>query len=221
MRKKMSRRRGRRRGRYHRLADFKSLNYLTLIAMKYGIDSKAFFSSFVEAWGCQESKCESFAIKCREKTQDNAVFLITEGFKVVAQFPLSKQLLEETNPLKGFVPTSISRRKISDMAETENQRIGDLKSGMKRVDLKARILEIPKPKFVFTRYGNSALVTNAKITDETGTINLSLWNDQIDTVSVGDIIHVENAHVVTFRGEQQLRMGKRGHMSVVKKSDCL
>jgi hypothetical protein len=219
MRRKMSRGRGRRRGRYHKLADYKSLNYLSLIAIKYGIDSNDLFSSLVEAWGRQESKYESFSIKCREKTRDNAVFLITKGFKVIAQFPLSKHILEETNPLKEFAPTSILRRQIPDRVETINSPIRDLRSGMKRVDLKARILEIPKPKSVFTRFGNSATVTNAKITDETGVINLSLWNDQIDTVSVGDIIQIENGHVVTFRGERQLRINKRGQVSVVKESD--
>ncbi len=219
MRKKVSRGRGRRRGKYHKLADFKSLNYLSLIAMKYGIDSNGFFSSFVEAWKRQESKCGSFSIRCREKTRDNAVFLITKGFKVVAQFPLSRHILEETNPLKELISTSTSRRKIPYRVENTNSPIEDLKSGMKRVDLNARILEITKPKSVFTRFGNSATVTNAKITDETGIINLSLWNDQIDTVSVGDIIQIENGHVVTFRGERQLRVGKRGHVSVVKKSD--
>jgi hypothetical protein len=188
--------------------------------MKYGIDSNDLFSSLVEAWGRQESKCESLSIKCREKTRDNAVFLITNGFKVIAQFPLSKHILEETNLLKEFAPTSTLRRKIPDRVETVNSPIRDLRSGMKRVNLKARVLEIPKPKSVFTRFGNSATVTNVKVTDETGIINLSLWNDQIDTVSVGDIIQIENGHVVTFRGEQQLRVGKRGHVSVVKKSDA-
>jgi replication factor A1 len=204
-------------GRYHKLADYKSLSYLTLIAMKYGIDLNDLFDSFVQAWGHQASTCENLMIECRKKTRDNAIFLITKGSKVVAQFPISKQVLEETNPLKEFVPTNMPRRKIQDRSETENPRIKDLKSGMKRVDLEARILEIQKPKSVFTRFGNSATVTNAKVTDETGTIYLSLWNDQIDTVSVGDIIQVENGHVVTFRGERQLRVGKRGHVSVVKK----
>ena len=219
MRKKVSRGRGHHRGRYHNIADYKSLNYLALISIKYGIDSNDLFNSFVEAWGYHVSSCENLMIECREKTRDNAVFLLTKGFKVVAQFPLSKHILEKTNPLKEFVPTNTSKRKIQDRGETENPRIKDLKSGMKRVDLEARILEIQKPKSVFTRFGNSATVTNAKVTDETGIIYLSLWNDQIDTVSVGDIIKVENGHVVTFRGKRQLRVGKRGHVSVVKKGD--
>jgi replication factor A1 len=219
MRKKVSRGRGHLRGRYHKLADYKYLNYLALISIKYGIDSNDLFDSFVEAWGHQASACKNLMIECREKTRDNAVFLMTKGFEVVAQFPLSTNIFEKTNPLKEFVLTNTSRRKKQDRVETENPRIKDLKSGMKRIDLKARILEIPKPKSVFTRFGNSATITNAKITDETGIIRLSLWNDQIDTVSMGDIIQVKNGHVVTFRGERQLRIGKRGYLSIVKKGD--
>ncbi len=88
---------------------------------------------------------------------------------------------------------------------------------MNRINLKARILEIPKPRNVITKFGNFAMVTNASIADETGTIQLPLWNKQIDTVSVGDTIQVENARVVTFRGERQLRISRGGHLNVVEK----
>ena len=217
MRMKVSRRRGRPRGRYHKLADLRSLKYLALISMKYGIDSNDFFNSFVEAWGHQESTCKSLSIKCRKKTRDNAVFLITKGFNVVAQFPIPKYILEETNPLKDFASTRTSRRTISKRIKIEHPRIVDLTFGMNRINLKARVIEIPKPKSVFTRFGNFATVTNAKVTDETGIIQLPLWNQQIATVSVGDTIQVENARVVTFRGERQLRVGRGGQLSVIEK----
>ena len=217
MRMKVSRERGRPRGRYHKLADFRFLEYLVLISMKYGIDSNDFFNSFVEAWGRQESTCKSLSIKCRKKTRDNAVFLITKGFNVVAQFPIPKYILEETNPLKDFASTRTSRRTIPERIKIEHPRIVDLTFGMNRINLKARVIEIPKPKSVFTRFGNFATVTNAKVTDETGIIQLPLWNQQIATVSVGDTIQVENARVVTFRGERQLRVGRGGQLSVIEK----
>jgi len=110
-----------------------------------------------------------------------------------------------------------SRRTIPERIKVEHPRIGDLKSGMKRINLKARVLEVPKPRSVFTRFGRFAMVTNASIADETGSIQLPLWNRQIDTVSEGDTIRVENAHVVTFRGERQLRIGRGGQLSVIEK----
>jgi len=188
-----------------------------MISMKYEINSDDFFDSFVEAWKHQESTCKSLLIECRKKTRDNAVFLITNGFRVVAQFLIPKRILEETSSLKMFARTWVSRRTIPEMIKVKHPRIGDLKSGMKQIDLEAKILEIPRPRNVITRFGNFATVTNAKVTDETGIIQLPLWNNQIDTVSVGDTIHVENARVVTFRGERQLRVGRGGQLSVLEK----
>ena len=216
MQMKVSRERGRPRGRYHNLADFKALEYLALISMKYGIDSNDFFNSFIEAWERQESTCESLLIECRKKTPDTAVFLITKGVKVVAQFPIPKNILKETNPLKKFAPKDINE-KIPDRVKIEHPQIRDLKLGMNRINLKARVIEIPKPKNVFTRLGKLSTVANAKVTDETGIIQLPLWNQQIDTVAVGDTIQVENARVVTFKGELQLKVGSGGQLSVIEK----
>ncbi len=217
MRVKTSRGRGRPRGKYRSSADFNLLEYLSFISMKYGIDSEKFFESFVEAWKHQESTCESLLIECRMKTRDNAVFLITDSCRVVAQFPIPKRILEETSPLKDFVPTGWLGKKIVKRIEVKPPRIGDLKSGMNRIGLKARILEISRPRNVVTRFGDFATVTNASIADETGVIQLPLWNQQIDIVSVGDIIQVENARVVTFRGERQLRVGRGGQLSVIER----
>jgi len=217
MRMKMSRGRGRPRGKYRSSADFRLLEYLSFISMKYGIDSEKFFDSFVEAWKHQKSKCKSLLIECRKKTRDHAVFLITNGLRVIAQFSIPKHILEETSPLKELPSTRALRRRIAKRIKVKHPRIGDLKSGMKRIDLRARILEIPRPRNVITKFGNFATVTNASIADETGSIQLPLWNNQIDTFSVGDTIHVENARVVTFRGERQLRVGRGGQLSVIEK----
>jgi hypothetical protein len=217
MRKRISRGRGRPRGRYRSLADLRILESLVLISMKYGIDSEKFFESFVEAWKRQESTCESLLIECRKKTRDNAVFLITNGFRVVAQFPIPKHILEETSPLKMFARTRALWRTTPKRIKIEHPRIEDLQSGMKRINLEARVLEVPKPTSVFTRFGNFATVTNVSVRDETGIIRLPLWNKQIDTVSVGDTIRVENARVVMFRGERQLRVSRGGQLSVIEK----
>ena len=215
MRMKTSRGRGRPRGKYRSLADFRLLEYLALISMKYGIDSDDFFNSFIEAWKRQQSTCKSLLIECRKRTRDYAVFLITNSCKVVAQFPISKRILEETSPLKEFAYAKASRRTIVERAKVKHLQIRDLKSGMNQINLEAKVLKIPKPISVVTRFGEFARVTNVSIKDKTGVIQLPLWNKQIDAISVGDVIQVENARVVTFRGERQLRVGRGGHLRVV------
>jgi hypothetical protein len=214
---KVSRGRGRPRGKYRSPADFRLLQYLALISMKYGVDSEKFFDSFVEAWKRQQSTCKSLLIECRKRTRNYAVFLITNSCKVVAQFPIPKYILEEANPLKKFAYAKVSRRTILEKAKVKHLRIGDLKSGMNRINLKAKVLEIPKPRSVITRFGEFAKVTNVSVKDETGIIQLPLWNKQIDAVSVGDFIQVENARVVTFRGERQLRVSRGGQLNVIEK----
>jgi ssDNA-binding replication factor A large subunit len=54
------------------------------------------------------------------------------------------------------------------------------------------------------------------LADETGTINMSLWNGQIDEVSVGDIVNIDGASVTRFAGALQLRIGKNGTMTVLR-----
>jgi len=214
---KVPRQRGRPRGRHHSLADSRLLEYLALISMKYGVDSNDFFNSFVEAWKSQQSTCESLSIECREKTRDHAVFLITNGGRVVAQFSIPKRILEETNPLKEFAYVKVPRRTRVEGTRVKPLQIRDLKSGMNQINLEAKVLEIPKPTPVVTRFGEFAKVANVSVKDKTGIIKLPLWNNQIDTVSVGDVIQVENASVVTFRGERQLRVGRGGQLSVIEK----
>jgi len=96
-------------------------------------------------------------------------------------------------------------------------QIRELRIGMKRVSLKAEVVEIAKPTFVVTRFGNCASVANALISDETGKIKLCLWNEQINSISVGDTVQVENARISAFRGERQLRLGKNGGLHICRK----
>jgi ssDNA-binding replication factor A large subunit len=95
--------------------------------------------------------------------------------------------------------------------------IKDLRTGMNHVNLKkAKILEVAETKHVITRYGNHASVAKAVIADETGTINLYLWNGQIATVSAGDTVQIENGQVSMFRGEKHMSIGKKGTLSNIE-----
>lgn len=58
-------------------------------------------------------------------------------------------------------------------------------------------------------------VANAVISDGTGQIKLTLWNDQIEQVNENDTVKVENGYVTSFRGEVQLNVGRYGKLTVV------
>jgi ssDNA-binding replication factor A large subunit len=72
-------------------------------------------------------------------------------------------------------------------------------------------------RIVYSRFGNNPLgLSTSKISDETGSINMPLWNNQINMVSIGDTIKIENGRVKTFRGELQVSVGKAGKLKVIK-----
>jgi len=192
--------------------------YLAFLSVKYEVDPDKLFYGLISAEKEQKSTCGNLSIECRGNQESNRIFLLTNGSKVVAQFSIPKEfLMEEINPIKNLRKTvMLHRHLVKENTGTRSLHIEDLQVGMKQITLRAKVLEIANPTLVFTRFGNYATVTNALIADKTGTLKLCLWNEQIDAVSVGNMIQVENANVSSFRGEKQLRVGKKGKVISVE-----
>jgi replication factor A1 len=94
-------------------------------------------------------------------------------------------------------------------------KIKDLFSGMKRVAVEADVIDKGNTRQVQARLSDDTFnIADALIQDETGAIKLTLWNEQINQVKVGDRIKVENGYVTTFKGEPQLNIGKYGKIQV-------
>jgi replication factor A1 len=192
--------------------------YLAYISAKHDVDSDALFCALLSAGENKNSRCGDLSIECRGKVKDNIIFLITKNSKVVAQLPVSEELLSRKgNPLRSFMETDLVRKQAIKKAKIpDSYSIRDLRHGMTHVTLKAKVLEVTKPKQVFTRYGNYATLAKAVIADGTGETKLCLWNEQIDAVSAGDMVQIENARTSTFRGERQLSLGKNGTLSNIE-----
>ncbi|MCL2475653.1 OB-fold nucleic acid binding domain-containing protein [Candidatus Bathycorpusculum sp.] len=93
--------------------------------------------------------------------------------------------------------------------------IKDLVDGMKRVDVEGKIVEKGDPREVKSRFKDESYrIVDAVLADETGSIKLTLWNEQIEQVNVGDNIKIENGYVTSFKGETQLNVGKFGKLTV-------
>lgn len=200
--------------------DRRNLENLAKIAILHKVDSSEFFNRILEAWNHDGSECKQLAIKCRKRTKNSAIFLFTKGRKrartVVAQFPISIAILRGKNQLEGYTETILTRTSSVRNFEGVPSKIGNLKVGMKKVSLKAEVLEIPESRIICTRYGTTACISNALIKDETGSMKMSLWNHQISMVHKGDAIDVKNGKVTWFRGERQLQVGRNGSLSVIE-----
>ena len=94
--------------------------------------------------------------------------------------------------------------------------IKDLQNGMKRVSVEAKVVEKGDPREVKSRFKDETYhIVDAVVADETGSIKLTLWNEQIDMVNVGDNIRIENGYITSFKGEIQLNAGKFGTLKVL------
>ncbi len=94
-------------------------------------------------------------------------------------------------------------------------KIKDLQNGMKRVSIEAQVLEKGETREVQSRFKEEKYnVATAVIGDETGTVKLTLWNEQINQVNPNDKIKIENGYVTSFKGEIQLNIGKYGVLQV-------
>jgi replication factor A1 len=91
-------------------------------------------------------------------------------------------------------------------------KISELKAGMRNVSITGKIDSVGEPRTVNLKAGGTNTVADAIISDESGSIKLSLWGEEINNVQPGDRVSVENGYINTFRGENSLNVGKFGKL---------
>jgi replication factor A1 len=198
--------RGRPRGRSNAYEGF--LKSIISIAKKYNLEPEQLFEAFVETWRDESSQCGMLTIICREVNHDSATFLLTNEDKVVSQFPITLDILKNPEYYKDQLRYFSKSHYGNEKREQKIRKISELRYGMRGIDIRAKVVEIPPPINVLTRFGTTAYVSNVKIADESGSIRLSLWNNQIDNVHVEDEIELKTCYIFRYRGEPQLRLGR-------------
>ena len=96
--------------------------------------------------------------------------------------------------------------------------VKDVQANQGNIDLVVEVVSKEEPR-TFEKFGKEGRVCNAKVKDETGELKLTLWNEDVDKVNVGDKIHLENGWCSEYRDEKQLSSGKFGKIEVVGKAD--
>ncbi len=191
---------------------------LAYLSVKQGVSLAELFHGLAEAAKLGQSTCENLLIEHRGSTNQEEIFLIKRAGNIVVQFRIAKESLEGKNlNLESWMSSDRIQKELARQRCGPNvsTAIQDLRHGMKRVNVEAEVLENSKPSLVHTRFGNSAMVVNALIADDTGKVKLCLWNEQVKHVTLGDTIQIKNATVTAFKGERQLRLGKIGTLTVL------
>jgi len=210
--------RGRPGGQRQPIAEMSRLLYLIRVSKKYDLETDKFLACFLDAWTHGKSSYKGISIHCRLKAQTNGVFLVTQGQKVIAQLSLSEVTLKHLPEvdLKRYPwnkPLSVSK---AQKLRPVDMQIKDVDASVKWVNLKGKIVGKSTTRTVFSKFGNPLGVSTATISDKTGSIKLPLWNTQINMVSIGDTVQIENGRVRQYRGELQVSVGKSGKLIVIR-----
>lgn len=93
--------------------------------------------------------------------------------------------------------------------------IKDLQPRQGNVEVEAVVLDKGEIR-EFEKFGKTGRVCNAKIKDDSGEIALTLWNEQIEQINVGDKVKITNGYVNEWQGDMQLTTGKFGKLEVLE-----
>lgn len=138
----------------------------------------------------------------------------------ISKEDVNKLIEEKQDELSGLVSVEgaayiVAREHgINLLKESKRQlKIKNLLSGLKSVDLVARVVKISDVR-EFEKNGKKGKVVNLTIGDETGISRLSLWNEETQLVSGGnvqedDTIKITKGFVITDnRGNIEVRIGR-------------
>ena len=92
-----------------------------------------------------------------------------------------------------------------------NFNVKDLTENSKNVNATLKVIEIGETKDIQSKFGDKR-VCEVKVADATGSIILSLWDDQIGKIAVGDTISIQNGYISVVRNSMRLNIGKYGKM---------
>ena len=94
-------------------------------------------------------------------------------------------------------------------------KINEIKRGTSNISLEAKVIDISEVREVMTRFGRRN-VADATLEDETGEIKLTLWQDQIKMVKVGNKVNITGAFATEFREKLQVSVPRSGKLEVVE-----
>ena len=98
---------------------------------------------------------------------------------------------------------------------SDSMKISEIKRGSSNVNIQAKVIDVSDPRDVQTKYGKRS-VADATLEDDSGQITLTLWEEKIGSVKIGDVIEIAGAYVTEFRDKLQLNIPRTGKVETVK-----
>ncbi len=96
--------------------------------------------------------------------------------------------------------------------ETHDVKIEDVKPLEKRLNVVFKVVETGEEREINKRSGEQHRVCDFTVADDTGTITLTLWNEDIDALAVGSMYKLSNGFANVFQNSLRLSKGKYGEI---------
>ena len=189
----------------------RDLVYLLQLARKHNLTTPALYSAMLSARERGNARCGKFSIELRNRGENSSTYMFSVDGKPLAQAKIPN---DSINKLKRL-PDELSdfdrdRNDDSKQVNAQGERpISGLRFGLRGVSFKAQVVKKSEVRAVTSKDGNPLLVCSVTLSDGTGEIPLAVWNNQIATISQGDLVQVQDARVGSFRGEKQLSLNRK------------
>ena len=95
-----------------------------------------------------------------------------------------------------------------------NLKVDELTPRTGRVNMPVKVMSLDEPRSM----DNGTMVCEGLVGDETGTVIMSFWNDEIETAQTDVVLDLKDARANLVRGHMRLSLGKKGSM---KESDIV
>lgn len=93
--------------------------------------------------------------------------------------------------------------------------VEELDADADNVEIEGTIKELPTPRAVSTQYGQKK-ITTAIFEDDTGEIDLTLWEEEIEAIEEGAAVLITGAYVREWADDIQLNIGRDGNIEKVE-----
>ena len=90
-------------------------------------------------------------------------------------------------------------------------KLSELRPGMEEVVLTVDLLSIGDPREVETYSGLKHTIVEGKISDNTDTLDFTVWNETIgklECIKPGDKLKLVNAFITSFKGDLAVNVGR-------------
>lgn len=101
-----------------------------------------------------------------------------------------------------------------DLAAHAAMKVSDLQDRESVDELTVEIVEKEEPRD-FESGSDSGRVCTAIGEDDTDQVKVTLWNEEIDQVEIGDTVRITDGWSKRYQGEMEVSSGRYGELEVV------